>query len=125
MLKNLEGRDKMSLDIVKKIVKALDDKKANDIQVMKTGELTIVADYFVIATANSSTHVRALADEVEYQLDEAGITADHVEGRATGWLLLEYQGVVVHIFLEESRNYYNLERLWEDAEKIDIGDFIS
>ncbi len=115
----------MSLDIVKKVVKALDDKKANDIQVMKTDELTIVADYFVIATANSNTHVRALADEVEYQLEEAGITADHIEGRATGWLLLEYQGVVVHIFLEESRNYYNLERLWEDAEKIDISEFLS
>ncbi len=115
----------MSLDIVKKVVKALDDKKANDIQVMKTDELTIVADYFVIATANSNTHVRALADEVEYQLEEAGIRADHIEGRATGWLLLEYQGVVVHIFLEESRNYYNLERLWEDAEKIDISQILS
>jgi ribosome-associated protein len=115
----------MSLDIVKKVVKALDDKKANDIQVMQTGELTIVADYFVIATANSSTHVRALADEVEYQLDEAGITADHIEGRATGWLLLEYQGVVVHIFLEESRNYYNLERLWEDATKVDVSQLLS
>ncbi len=115
----------MSLDIVKKVVKALDDKKANDIQVMKTDELTIVADYFVIATANSNTHVRALADEVEYQLEEAGIRADHIEGRATGWLLLEYQGVVVHIFLEESRNYYNLERLWEDAEKIDISQFLN
>lgn len=114
----------MSLDTVKKIVKALDDKKANDIQVMKTQDLTIVADYFVIATANSNTHVRALADEVEYQLEEAGIKADHIEGRATGWLLLEYQGVVVHIFLEESRNYYNLERLWEDAEKIDISNMI-
>lgn len=114
----------MSLDIVKKVVKALDDKKANDIQVMKTQELTIVADYFVIATANSNTHVRALADEVEYQLEEAGITADHIEGRATGWLLLEYQGVVVHIFLEESRNYYNLERLWEDATKVDVSQLL-
>ena len=115
----------MNLDIVKKVVKALDDKKANDIQVMKTQELTIVADYFVIATANSNTHVRALADEVEYQLEEAGITADHIEGRATGWLLLEYQGVVVHIFLEESRNYYNLERLWEDATKVDVSQLLS
>ena len=114
----------MSLDTVKKIVKALDDKKANDIQVMRTQELTIVADYFIIATANSTTHVRALADEVEYQLEEAGIKPDHIEGRATGWLLLEYQGVVVHIFLEESRNYYNLERLWEDATKIDVNQFL-
>ncbi len=114
----------MSVDIVKKIVKALDDKKGNDIQVIKIDELTIVADYFVLATANSNTHVRALADEVEYQLEEAGIKADHIEGRATGWVLLEYQGVVVHIFLEESRNYYNLERLWEDAAKIEVSQFL-
>ncbi len=114
----------MSLDIVKKIVKALDDKKGNDIQIIKIEELTIVADYFIICTANSNTHVRALADEVEYQLEEAGIKADHIEGRATGWVLLEYKGVVVHIFLEESRNYYNLERLWEDAKKIDASQFL-
>lgn len=115
----------MSLDIVKKIVKALDDKKGNDIQIIKIEELTIVADYFIICTANSNTHVRALADEVEYQLEEAGIKADHIEGRATGWVLLEYKGVVVHIFLEESRNYYNLERLWEDAKKIDASQFLN
>lgn len=115
----------MSLDIVKKIVKALDDKKGNDIQIIKIEELTIVADYFVICTANSNTHVRSLADEVEYQLEEAGIKADHVEGRATGWVLLEYHGVVVHIFLEEARNYYNLERLWEDASKIDVNQFLN
>ena len=115
----------MSLDIVKKIVKALDDKKGNDIQVIKIEELTIVADYFVICTANSNTHVRSLADEVEYQLEEAGIKADHVEGRATGWVLLEYAGVVVHVFLEESRNYYNLERLWEDGTKIDVSQFLN
>lgn len=115
----------MSLDIVKKIVKALDDKKGNDIQIIKIEELTIVADYFVICTANSNTHVRALADEVEYQLEEAGIKPDHVEGRSTGWVLLEYKGVVVHIFLEESRNYYNLERLWEDASKIDVNQFLN
>ena len=114
----------MSLDTVKKIVKALDDKKANDIEVIKINELTIVADYFVIATANSNTHIRSLADEVEYQLEEAGIKLDHAEGRATGWVLLEFQGVVVHIFLEEARNYYNLERLWEDAKKIDIKEFL-
>lgn len=114
----------MSLDTVKKIVKALDDKKANDIEVIKINELTIVADYFVIATANSNTHIRSLADEVEYQLEEAGIKLDHAEGRATGWVLLEFQGVVVHIFLEDARNYYNLEHLWEDGAKLDISELI-
>ncbi len=114
----------MSLDIVKKIVKALDDKKGNDIEAIKIEGLTIVADYFVIVTANSTTHVRALADEVEYQLEEAGIKADHIEGKATGWILMEYQGVVVHIFLEDTRNYYNLERLWEDGTKLDIAELL-
>lgn len=115
----------MSLDIVKKAVKALDDKKANNIEVIKIDELTIVADYFIIATANSNTHVRALADEVEYQLEQEGVMPDHIEGRSTGWVLLEYAGVVVHVFLEESRNYYNLERLWEDGAKIDVSQFLN
>lgn len=115
----------MSFDTVKKIVKALDDKKAYDIKVIKIDELTIVADYFVIASANSNTHVHALADEVEYQLDLAGIKADHIEGRATGWVLLEYEGVVVHLFLDDARKYYNLERLWEDAAQIDISSLIT
>ncbi len=114
----------MSKELVKKIVKALDDKLARDIEVIKTEEVTIVADYFVIATANSNTHVRALADEIEYQLEQEDIHPDHVEGRATGWVLMQYGGVVVHIFLEDSRQYYNLERLWDDAAKLDISQFI-
>ena len=114
----------MSLELTKKIVKVLDDKLARDIEVIKTEEVTIVADYFVIATANSNTHVRALADEIEYQLEQEDIRPDHVEGRATGWVLMQYGGVVVHIFLEDSRQYYNLERLWDDASKLDISQFI-
>lgn len=112
----------MSLELTKKIVKALDDKLARDIEVIKTEEVTIVADYFVIATANSNTHVRALADEIEYQLEQEDIRPDHVEGRATGWVLMQYGGVVVHIFLEDSRQYYNLERLWDDAAKVDLSE---
>ena len=111
-------------ETVKKIVKALDDKKGNDIKVIKIDELTVVADYFVLVTGNSNTHIRALGDEVEYQLEQEGLTPDHVEGRATGWVVMEYAGVIVHIFTEESRNYYNLERLWEDAAKVDITDFL-
>ena len=114
----------MSLELTKKIVKVLDDILGRDIEVIKTEEVTIVADYFVIATANSNTHVRALADEIEYQLEQEDIRPDHVEGRATGWVLMQYGGVVVHIFLEDSRQYYNLERLWDDASKIDISQFI-
>ena len=111
-------------DTVKKIVKALDDKKGNDIKVIKIDGLTIVADYFVLVTGNSNTHIRALADEVEFQLEEAGLRPSHIEGRATGWVILEYEGVVTHIFTEESRNYYNLERLWEDAAQVDINELL-
>lgn len=114
----------MSLDLTKKIVKTLDDKLARDIEVIKTEEVTIVADYFIIVTANSNTHVKALADEVEYRLEQENIHPDHVEGRATGWVLMQYGGVVVHIFLEDSRQYYNLERLWDDAAKLDVSQFI-
>ena len=114
----------MSLDIVKRVVKALDDKKGNDIKIIKIDELTVVADYFVIVTGNSNTHIRALADEVEYQLDEAGFKPDHVEGRATGWVVIDFAGVVAHIFTEEARNYYNLERLWEDAAKLDVNEIL-
>ncbi len=112
-------------DTVKKIVKALDDKKGNDIKVIKIDELTVVADYFVLVTGNSSTHIRALADEVEFQLEEAGLKPDHIEGRATGWVVMEFDGVVAHIFTEEARNYYNLERLWEDATMINIEDILN
>lgn len=112
-------------DTVKKIVKALDDKKGNDIKVIKIDELTIVADYFVLVTGNSNTHIRALADEVEFQLEQAGMKPDHIEGRATGWVIIEYAGVVAHIFTEEAREYYNLERLWEDAAKVDVADIIN
>lgn len=114
----------MSLDTVKKIVKALDDKKGNAIKVIKIDELTVVADYFVIVTGNSNTHIRSLADEVEYQLEQSGLKPDHIEGRATGWVIIEYSGVVTHIFTEEAREYYNLERLWEDAEKFDTAELL-
>ena len=110
----------MSLDIVKKIVKALDDKKGNDIQAIKIDGLTIVADYFVIVTANSTTHVKALADEVEYQLEEAGIRPDHIEGKATGWIVLDYGSVIVHVFGRNEREFYGLDKMWDDAESVDL-----
>lgn len=112
------------LDLVKKIAKILDDKKAIDIKAMEITELTIVADYFIIANGTSNTHVRSLADEVEYELKKIGIEPSHIEGRSTGWILLDYGHVVVHLFLGESREYYNLERLWADALEVELSDII-
>ena len=110
---------------VEKIVKVLDNKKAEEIKVIKISELTVMADYFIIANGNSNTHVRALAEEVEYALNQAGEKPRNIEGRATGWILLDYGSVMVHVFTPRDRDYYNLERLWQDGEEIDITDFIS
>ena len=110
-----------SLETAKMAVKALDSKKALDIKVIKIQDISAIADYFVIATGTSSTHVKALADEVEAQLDEAGISVSHVDGyRSNSWILLDYVDVVVHVFSDEAREYYDLERLWQDGEIIDI-----
>ncbi len=102
------------------IVKALDDKKAKEIQVLKVAELTSIGDYFVIAGGTSNTHVRSLAEEVEFKLEEAGFEIRSIEGRATGWILIDCYDVLVHVFMPDVRDTYNLERLWGDAEPVDI-----
>lgn len=114
-----------SLETAKNIVKILDNKKAMDIDLIETKELTIVSDYFIIANGTSNTHVRALADEVEEEMKKLGVEPEHIEGRATGWILLDYGCVLVHVFDPQSRQYYNLERLWGDAARVDISDIIT
>ncbi len=69
--------------------------------------------------------MKSLADDVEYEIKQLGVEPDHIEGRATGWILLDYGSVIVHIFTPESRDYYNLERLWSDAQMIDLSDVVS
>ena len=105
---------------IETVVKALDSKKAVDIEVLEIGSLTVVADYFVIAAGTSNTQVRAMADEVEFKMNEAGFSPRQIEGKATGWILLDYHDVVVHVFIADQREHYNLEKLWADAEKLDI-----
>lgn len=112
------------LDIVKTAVKAIDSKKGEEIEVIGIGDLTIIADYFVLATGMSSTQVKALADEVEFKLKEAGVAPHHVEGKASGWICLDYSSVVVHIFYKELRDYFQLERLWNDGKSMDISEFL-
>ncbi len=99
--------------------KTLDDKKARDIKVLRTTELTVLADYFVICTATSTTHVKALTGEVDKVLSESGEAPLRREGyRSDSWVLLDFGCVIVHIFLEEARSFYSLERLWGDAEEV-------
>ena len=98
----------------------LNDKKAFNISAIHIGELTVIAEYFILATATSNTHVKALADAVEEKLKESGFLPDHIEGKATGWILMDYNGVVIHIFSRETREFYNLDRMWDDGDKIDL-----
>ena len=97
------------------IADALDGKKALDVKTMKVGAQTVLADYFVLGTGTSGTHVSALADEVEYKVkEELGISPSHIEGK-TSWILLDYGTVIVHIFTSEAREFYNLEKLWSEG----------
>ena len=114
-----------SLEKAKNIAKILDKKKAIDIIGIETKELTVMSDYFIIASGTSNTHVRALADEVDDEMKMLGVEVDHIEGRATGWILLDYNDVLVHVFQPESRQYYNIERLWNDAARIDLSDVLT
>ena len=109
------------MERLKVIVKALDDKRAEDIDVLNISELTSLGDYFVICTCNSNVQVRAAADEVEVKAKEAGIEPLHVEGyRGGSWILIDLGDIIVHVMDRETREFYSLERLWDDAEKISV-----
>ena len=104
------------------LAKALDSKKGLDIKVLETGELTTLADYFVLCSAGSTTQIKALADACEKAMkEEANELPHHVEGHRGGtWILLDFSAVVVHVFNEEARQFYDLERLWSDATPVDL-----
>ena len=97
------------------IAEILDNKKANDVKVIKVGDKTIIADYFVLANGNTSTHVRSLADEVEYKLSEAGVSAIRSDGGSgSSWRVLDYASVIVHVFDREAREFYKLDKLYTE-----------
>lgn len=107
------------------IVKALDSKNAQDIRVIRIGDLTIIADYFVIANGTSTTHTRGLVDEVDFRLGEKGINVDHIEGvDGASWIAMDYGDIVVHVFYRDVREQYNLEKLWSDGEAVDIQELL-
>ncbi len=114
-----------TLQQAKETAKILSEKKGLNIKVIEIKDVSVIADYMVIATGNSSTHVKALADEVEEQLDDMGVSVSHIEGyRSNSWILLDYIDIIVHVFSNEAREYYDLERLWEDGIDVDISDII-
>ena len=109
-------------EVAKLAVRALDEKSGREVKTLKIENLSVLANYFVICTATSSTHIKTLADELEKTMEEANEIPRRKEGyRAGGWVLVDYGCVVVHIFLQEVREFYNLERLWADAEEVKYG----
>ena len=107
------------------VTKALDSKKGMDIKLLKIDKVSSLADYFLICTGTSNTHVKTLCDYAEYSMDELGEPLLGREGhRGNSWELLDYGSVVIHVFTDEARKFYDLERLWADAEQIDLKDII-
>ncbi|MBQ8145276.1 MAG: ribosome silencing factor [Clostridia bacterium] len=114
-----------SFELAKAAVKILDTKKANDIKLLKIDKKTILADYFVICTGNSSTQIKTLADEVEYQFGVGKAPFVRLEGTDSDeWKIIDCHDIIVHIFSNEARGFYKLEKLWADAEEIDINSIL-
>ena len=112
-------------EVALEVTKALDEKKGIDIKVLRIEKISSLADYFVICTGTVNTHVKTLCDYAEYTMEQLGEAMLGREGhRGNSWELLDYGAVVIHVFTEEAREFYNLERLWADGEQVDISSII-
>ncbi len=113
----MDTKDSDSYTLAKQIISYAQDKKAHDIVLLDISELSSIADYFIICHGEADLHVKAIADKIMEGTSEQGTDVWHYEGyEYFHWVLLDYVDVVVHIFLQDYRKYYNLERLWGDAE---------
>ena len=112
-------------EVAFQVTKALDEKKGMDIKLLKIDQVSTLADYFLICTGTSSTHVKTLCDYAEYTLEQLGEPMLGREGhRGNSWELLDFGTIVVHGFTDEARKFYDLERLWADAEQVDLREII-
>ena len=112
-------------EVACEVTKALDAKKGLDIKLLRIDRVSSLADYFLICTGTSSTHVKTLCDYAEYTLEQLGEPMLGREGhRGNSWELLDFGSIVVHVFTDEARKFYDLERLWADAETVDLKDII-
>ena len=112
-------------EVAYQVTKALDEKKGIDIKLLRINDVSSLADYFLICTGTSNTHVKTLCDYAEYTLEQLGEPMLGREGhRGNAWELLDYGSVVIHVFTDEARKFYDLERLWADAEQVDLRDIV-
>ena len=110
-----------SRQLVQLIVRTLDEKKAQNIEVIQIGDLSILGEYFVIADTDNATHVKSLVEELEFQAKQRGILPRLIEkDSGSSWIVLDYQEVIVHIFHKKTREFYDLERLWADGKRIEV-----
>lgn len=116
--------DHNSENMAKPAIRALDDKKGIDVRVIDISEVSVIADYFIIASGTNAHQVQALADNVEEQLGKAGYTPRQIEGYGSAsWVLLDYNDIIVHVFTNDSRSFYDLERIWRDGKMVDTDQF--
>lgn len=124
MQKGMEFMSK-ELEMVRLACKTLDEKKALDIKVIDIHEVSVIADYFVIASGSNLNQVQAMVDNVEEQLGRAGYEPKQVEGtRGSNWILMDYGDLIIHVFDEENRLFYDLERIWRDGKEVDAEEFL-
>ncbi len=113
-----------SKEMAKKAILALEDKKAEDISLIDIAEVSVLADYFLIASGNNRSQIQAMIDNVEETLGRAGATLKQIEGYDTAnWVLMDYGDIIVHVFDKENRLFYDLERIWRDGKKVDLEQF--
>ena len=116
---SLEGAT--AAEVAKVIADVLDAKKGRDVKIIHVEEKTVIAEYFVLCTGNSSTQVKGLVGEVEYQLERRGVTPYNVEGRDNNsWILMDYSNIIVHVFSREAREFYNLDKLYGDSSSVSV-----
>jgi len=120
------AKDSTPIQTAEYIVGVLDAKKAKNIKLLHVEKQTVIADYFIICSGNSRTQIKSLADEVEYKMTEQGIEPLHVEGgRGDSWILLDYGSVIVHVFGNDTREFYDLEKLYDGTTEQDISSLIT
>ena len=109
-----------SKSVTKIAYNALADKLGKEIKIIDISNVSIIADYFIIASASNSNQIEAMCDNVEDALAKEGLQVTNREGNQTGWVLLDFNDIIVHVFTEEDRNFYNLERIWRDGKLVEI-----
>ena len=123
MLPSLENAE--PIELARELVRVLDLKKARDIKLLRVADQTVIADYFIICGGTSNTNIKALAGEAEYKLSLCGVAPLRIDGYSEGqWIVLDFGSVMVHIMSRDNRDFFKLEKLWSDAEAVDISDLL-